>query len=127
MDTIKVLTVDDNDDLRESIITALTHAGFTTLAARDGREGVALALEHHPDVILMDILMPDMNGHEAAEKIRQDKWGRDAKIIFLTSLSDAENVVKAVEKGSEDYLVKAHLSLEELVKKVRLVYHMQNS
>ncbi len=80
-------------------------------------------LREHPDVILMDIMMPKLNGHEAVQKIREDAWGQHAKIIFLTSQSAAENVVHAVESGSEAYIVKPHTSLAEIVVKVREVLY----
>lgn len=121
METATILTVEDDSDLREAIAAALGNAGFTVLSAANGAEGVTLALKHHPDVILMDINMPELNGHEAVEKIREDVWGQHAKVIFLTSLSAAENIVHAVESGSEAYIVKPHTSLSEIVQKVREV------
>lgn len=123
MSSIKVLTVEDDTDLREAITMALENAGFEVFSAKNGAEGVQQALTHHPDVILMDVMMPIMNGHEAVDKIRNDAWGKNAKVIFLTSLSDAENVVHAVSQGSGDYLVKPHTSLEDIVNKVKLVRH----
>lgn len=121
MTKVKILTAEDQTDLREAMCAALTNAGFQALAAKDGDEAVTLALEEHPDVILMDIMMPGQNGHEAVRKIREDRWGKDAKIIYLTSLSDAENVVRAVEGGSDAYIVKPHATLSEIVQKVREV------
>jgi len=118
-----VLICEDDDELREAIATGLSDANFDILTARNGEEGVSLALSHHPDLILMDILMPQVNGHEAVEQIRADEWGRKSKIIFLTALSDAENVVRAVEQGSDSFLVKDHTSLEDLVRKVQMSIH----
>lgn len=123
MKNATILTAEDQSDLREAICDALRNAGFHTLAAKDGNEAVALALKEHPDVILMDIMMPGQNGHEAVRKIRDDVWGKDAKIIYLTSLSDAENVVRAVEGGSDAYIVKPHATLTEIVQKVREVLY----
>lgn len=122
METIKVLTCEDNQDLREALTTALKDAGFEVLSASDGMEAVEMTLKHHPDVILMDILMPKMDGHEAVNKIRQDIWGKNAKIIFLTSLSDPENVVKAVEAKGDEYIIKPHASLQEIISKIRLAH-----
>ena len=118
-----VLICEDDDDLREAVATGLKDAGMEVLTAKNGEEGASLALSHQPSLILMDIQMPVMDGHQAVQKIRADEWGKNAKVIYLTSLSDAENVVYAVEKGSDDYLVKPHVSLKELVNKVRLAIH----
>ena len=118
-----ILIVEDDKDLREAITTGLTAESFTVLQAKDGVEGYELALKEHPDVILLDIMMPNMNGHEALAKIRNDSWGKDAKVIFLTALSDAENVVQAVEKGSEEYIVKSNASLADIVATVKRIIH----
>ncbi len=126
MNSVKILTVEDDNDLREAITTALQGAGFSVLTAADGREGVRLALAEHPDVILMDIMLHELNGHEAVAKIRQDVWGQNAKIIFLTSQTEAENVVYAVQSGSDAYIVKPHATLAEIVQKVREVLHSRD-
>jgi len=123
MSSISVLTCEDNNDLREALATALRAADFTVYEAGDGVAGVEQALTHHPDVILMDILMPGLNGHEAVKKIRLDPWGKTAKIIYLSALSDAENVVHAVKSGSEEYIVKTHTNLADIVEKIRLAKH----
>lgn len=127
MSTPTILTIEDDADLREAITTALSQAGYRALAADNGAAGVTLALAEHPDVILMDIMMPQLNGHQAVEKIRNDPWGKQAKVIFLTSLSGAEDVVAAVKSGSEDYIVKSHTSLAEIVRKVREVLYSSSN
>lgn len=115
-----VLIVEDDENLLELYASAFTHAGITVLKATNGVEAVDLALEHHPDAILMDIMMPVMHGHKAVEKIRLDPWGKSAKIVFLTNMSDAENVYLAVEQGSEEYIIKANTPVKEVVNQVRM-------
>lgn len=115
-----VLIVEDDEDILELYSTAFTQVGITVLKAKNGLEGVKLALEHHPDAILMDIMMPIMNGHDAIEKIRLDTWGRNAKVIYLTNMSDAENVFLAVEQGSEEYIIKANTPVKEVVNQTRM-------
>lgn len=116
-----VLIVEDNADMREPCAEAFKAAGFDVYTADNGEDGLRLALEHHPDVILMDIMMPKMNGHMAVSKLRRDPWGKNAKVIYLTNMTDAENVVHAVEQGSEEYIIKAHTSLKDIVNKTRTV------
>ncbi len=120
MTKAKVLVVEDDESIRQLYFDVFTNAGITALTASNGAEGVELALKHHPDAILMDIMMPIMNGHEAVSKIRRDAWGKHAKVVFLTNMSDAENVVHAVEEGSEEYIIKANTSVKEVLNKVRL-------
>ena len=115
-----VLIVEDDESILELYAAAFTQAGIKVLKAKNGLEGVKMALDNHPDAILMDIMMPILNGHEAVEKIRLDPWGRDAKVIFLTNMSDAENVFLAVEEGSEEYIIKANTPVKEVVNQVRM-------
>lgn len=125
MHTPTVLIVEDDENIRHMYTDAFEMAGMNVLTATNGEEGVTAALAHHPDVILMDIMMPVMNGHDAMEQIRLDSWGKNAKVVYLTNFSDAENVVLAVEHGSEEYIVKSHTEVKEVVNKVRTVMHAQ--
>lgn len=116
-----VLIVEDDNSIRELYADAFSNVKIDVLKASNGEEGVALALEHHPDAILMDIMMPIMGGHAAVHIIRKDSWGKTAKVIYLTNMSDAENVVHAVEQGSDEYIIKANLSPKEVVNHTRMV------
>ncbi len=120
MTNATVLIVEDDKGIREMYSDAFTHAGINVLVAENGSDGVELALKHHPDAILMDIIMPVMGGHEAVNKIRKDTWGKNAKVVYLTNMSDAENVVHAIEQGSEEYIIKANTSVKEVVNQVRM-------
>ncbi|MCA9360590.1 response regulator transcription factor [Candidatus Nomurabacteria bacterium] len=117
----KVLIIEDDEALRNLYSTILENADIKVLSASRGKEGVDMALKHHPDVILMDVMLPDFSGHDAMKKIRLDSWGKKATVIFLTNRSDAESIVNAVEKGSEEYIIKSHVSNKELLNKVRSV------
>jgi len=115
-----VLIVEDDKTLRELYTEALTQAGIDVLSTGVGAEGVRLAREHHPDAIMMDIVLPGMTGHEVVKKIREDDWGKHATIIYLTNLADPANVVHAVEKEASEYIVKANTTPKEVVAKVRM-------
>lgn len=115
-----VLIVEDDANIRELYADAFTHAGLRVLTASNGVEGVEQALAHHPDAILMDIMMPVMGGHAAMNIIRKDAWGKNATVVFLTNMSDAENVVHAVEEGSSEYIIKANMTPKEVVNQVRM-------
>jgi len=120
MSKATVLIVEDDENIRELYSDAFQLAGIAVLKAANGSEGVELALKHHPDAILMDIMMPIMGGHEAVGKIRKDAWGKNAKVVYLTNMTDAENVVHAVERGSEEYIIKANTSVKEVLSLVRM-------
>jgi CheY-like chemotaxis protein len=125
METTKVLIADDDEMIRNLYSTAFTKEGVQVITAENGLECVELALEHHPDAILTDIMMPKLSGHDAIEMIRRDDWGKNAKVVYLTNLSDAENVVYAVEKGTEKYIVKANTDVKEVINIVRAAMHAE--
>lgn len=115
-----VLIVDDDENIRELYSDAFTNAKINVLIASNGAEGVSLALQHHPNAILMDVMMPVMDGHVAVNNIRKDAWGKTATVVYLTNMSDAENVIHAVEQGSSEYIIKANLTPKEVVNHVRM-------
>lgn len=118
-----ILLVEDEPDIREAMAEALQDEGFTVTTAENGAVGLKLALEHQPDLILLDLVMPGMDGHETLHKLRQDPWGKNAKVIVLTSMDDTQNIALAHQGAIEDYLIKAHSSLDDLIKKVRVAVH----
>ena len=114
-----VLIIDDKKDLAEPLSTALEYEGFTVITAKDGEEGLKMALEQKPDLILLDLLMPEVGGQEVLKKLRADSWGKDARVIVMTVLNDMENIAGAVEGGSLDYIIKTDISLSGIVEKVK--------
>ncbi len=123
MDQATVLIVEDDASIQTLYKDALEFSGLNVLLAKNGAEGATLALEHHPDLILADLMMPEMNGHEMMEKIRVDNWGRNAKVIFLTNFSDPETVFHSIKLKPEEFIVKAHTEVKEVVNKVRTAIH----
>ncbi len=115
-----VLIVEDEQDIRDAMAEGVTQAGFKVSIAENGMVGLEKALSEHPDLILLDIVMPLMNGHQMLEKLRQDVWGKNASVIMLTSMDDVKNIATAHTGAIEDYIIKAHASLDEIVQKVRL-------
>src|SRR6266568_7326284 len=109
-----ILIVEDEDVLRYLLVEMLGSEGYSTYQAGNGKVGLELALKHHPSLILLDIIMPIMNGVEMLKLLRQDAWGKTAHIILLTNLSDAEGIESAKAYGVTDYLVKSDWSLENL-------------
>jgi CheY-like chemotaxis protein len=114
----KILVVDDDDNLRLVLVDKLNISGFEAVGAANGQEGLEKALELHPDIILLDILMPVMNGQEMLRKLREDEWGKKVKVIMLSLVEDAEVIAQAVVDGSLAYLIKTDQSMDEIVEKV---------
>ena len=114
-----ILIIDDEDDIREALRDALAAEGFNILEAKDGVEGLTTALEQKPDLILLDVVMPEMNGIDTLKELRKSDWGKDAKVILLTVLDDADSVFHGVKAGSTDYLIKTNWELKDIVKKIK--------
>ena len=113
-----ILIVDDDENLRMVLTDKFSIAGFEVVGAVDGEEGLAKVLSLHPDMILLDVMIPKMGGLEMLGKLRKDVWGGDAKVIMLTSLEDVGHVAEAMEKKSFLYFVKSQLNLDNVVKQV---------
>jgi DNA-binding response OmpR family regulator len=116
--TIKVLAVDDEDDVRRLIQIKLKKAGFEVVTAADGEEGVAVAAAEHPDVVLMDVMMPKMDGYTAAAKIKEQIKPAPI-VIMLTAKGQEDDVVQGLTSGADDYIVKP-FAPRELIARVNV-------
>lgn len=114
-----VLVVEDEPFYQHTLAEKLGIERFTILTAKNGEEGLAEALKSHPSLILLDVRMPKMGGIEMAQKLREDEWGKGAKVIILTALNDMTKVEQALESDVFQYFVKADTKLESLVEKVK--------
>jgi DNA-binding response OmpR family regulator len=114
-----VLVIDDDENLLTVLLDKLIVSGFEATGASDGEGGLKKALDLHPDIILLDVMMPKMNGWDVLENIRKDDWGKNAKVIMLTVLDDLKSVSRGVEKEMSGYLVKTQWSLDDVVKQVK--------
>lgn len=113
-----ILVVEDEVPLITSLKIKLERAGYKVLEAMDGEQGLKLALSKHPDLILLDIIMPVMDGITMMNKLREDEWGKTAQLIFLTNLSSEEKELQAKQQGVHDYIIKADWKLEDIIKKI---------
>ena len=117
----KVLIVDDNHNLVTVLVDKFNKSGFETLGAVNGEDGLKKALEFHPDVILLDLVMPVMDGLGMLKQLRTDVWGKTAKVMILTLLDDAGYVANAMDSNVLGYIVKTDLSLDGIVKQIKTV------
>lgn len=112
----KILIVEDSKSYLWVLSQALMAAGFALATAADGEQGVEAAQKEKPDLILMDITMPKMDGIETAKKLKE--LGITSPIIFLTNMSDTKHISEASETAA-DYIVKADISVEDIVGRVK--------
>jgi len=110
-----VLVLDDNPDVR-TYITLMLRDTYDFMTARNGLEGLERMREHRPDVILCDIMMPAMDGHEFLRQVRQNPDWQDISFIFITARADTEMKVEGLEMGADDYVVKPFSSIELLAR-----------
>ena len=115
-----ILVVDDETDLLDLIEYNLHKEGFKVLKAENGEEGIKVAKEHRPDLILLDIMMTKMDGLEAVEIMRKDEGLQKTPIIFLTARSDEKTEIDGLNKGGDDYITKP-ISTTKLVSRIKAV------
>lgn len=115
----KILIVEDEPFLRKIMVETFQQAGFEVLEAADGEAGLNLALAQQPDVTLLDILMPKMDGITVLRRMRQNPWGKNTLIIMLTNLTADNQVLEGMSDNPPSYyFVKSDMELDELVAKV---------
>ncbi len=100
-----VLVVDDNPDMR-MLIEKLLGREYTLLTAENGREGLGLARSARPDLILMDVLMPEMNGYEATRELKKDPYLQAIPVVMLTARTETESKLEGLQHGADDYIAK---------------------
>ncbi|MBN1779145.1 MAG: response regulator [Candidatus Buchananbacteria bacterium] len=114
----KILIVEDELPLRRALVDKLTREGFLILEAENGKVGLNLALTKKPDLILLDIIMPVMDGMTMLKKLRKDARGKNARVMILSNLSDVKKIHESIIQGSYDYLIKTDWKIEDVVTKI---------
>src|SRR5580693_6502953 len=110
----KVLIIEDNNDIRENIVEILELAGYKVHAANNGKTGVDLALKHTPDIILCDIMMPELDGYGVLYMLNKNPDTAATPFIFLTAKAERVDLRKGMEMGADDYLTKSFDDMELL-------------
>jgi len=124
----KILMVDDDKMLIDLYKERLELAGYTVEVSRDGEEGLAKIHSVKPDLVLLDIMMPKVNGYEALASIKSDPTTKDTPVIILSALMRDVNKSKAVESGADDYIIKSEAMPADVIKKIEAVlkkYHKE--
>jgi DNA-binding response OmpR family regulator len=123
----KILVVEDEEILLTALTEELKQEGFQVLGAKDGVEGVSMATSEKPNLILLDFVMPKLDGIGALKQIKESAETKDIPVVILTNLSDYDKISDALSLGAMDYLVKANYRLEELVNKIKTVLERKES
>ena len=114
-----ILLVEDDTMISSMYGTKFEQSNFEVLMANNGADGLELALANKPDLILLDIIMPQLDGFTVLEKLKADPKTKNIPVILLTNLGTEEDIKKGQELGAKDYLVKANLTPAEVLDKVK--------
>lgn len=116
----KILVIEDMAQIRQAITAALAKSGFNVLQASDGKEGLETALAEKPDLLLVDIIIPEIDGIELVRRVREDEvWGKKVPIMMLTNVEDSDKIVTVQKYQVYDYLVKSNWELDDVVEHIK--------
>ena len=115
----KILIVEDEIPILNGISDKFTYEGFSVIKAIDGNDALDKALKNHPDIILLDNLMPNTDGFYFLEHIRKNKWGKNAKVIMWSNSHNSSTIDRAKKLGISDFIIKSEWEYRDVVKKVR--------
>lgn len=115
----KIAIIEDDPVISQMYRMKFEADGFSVQLANDGKKGVALVEHFSPDIILLDVQMPEMNGDEALAAIRKEAWGKDIPVIILTNLGEEEAPKSIRSLGIHSYIVKAELTPRQVVQRVK--------
>jgi twitching motility two-component system response regulator PilH len=121
----KIAVIEDDLSIRDMYSAKLELSGFTVCGASNGVEGLAVAERARPDVILLDLMMPEMNGDEMLQRLRSEEWGADMHVIILTNLSKDEAPHALRLLSVDRYIVKAYYTPAQIVEVVKEVLHIK--
>jgi DNA-binding response OmpR family regulator len=115
----KLLIVDDNQMLSNALADELREAGYDIEQAFDGEEGLEKAKNDKPDIILLDLMMPKLNGHEVLDELKKHHDTKNISVLILTASENEEELEKTLRKGAVDALIKSKYTLKSIVEKVK--------
>lgn len=117
----KILIADDEVSLLKGLADKFSISGFSVITARDGGEALQKAVAEHPDLIILDILMPHMDGFEMIALLRQDEWGKTARIVVWSNSKNNEKMTRATDLGITEFWTKSDYTFTQIVEKTRVL------
>jgi len=121
----KILIIEDEESLAELYRIKFEQEGFAVLSCETGPEGLAIAEKEAPDLILLDIMLPKMDGYQVLRGLKSSERTREIKVFFLSNLVQSDEIKKGIAAGADDYLVKSSLTPSQLAEKVRNFFELQ--
>ena len=115
----KILLVEDDESLSNVYVTRFEAEGFDIRRVGNGEDALAACINYQPDIVLLDIMMPKVDGFDVLDILRNTNQTKDLKIIILSALSQEMDMDKAMKLGADDYLVKSEVTIADVVQKVR--------
>lgn len=117
----KILIIEDDKFLRELMVRKLSSLQFDVVSAVDGEDGLEKIKSEMPNVVLLDLILPGINGFEVLERAKKDPATTKIPIIILSNLGQSEDIEKGLKLGAQDFLVKAHFTPQEIVNKLKSI------
>ncbi len=117
----KILIIEDDAFIMDMYCTKFEMTGYKVLKADDGIKGIKIINESKPDIVVLDIIMPRMDGFEVLKMVKKDPKLQDIPVILLTNLGQKENIEEGIELKADDYIIKAHFTPDEVVNRVEKV------
>ena len=114
----KVLIVEDDPKMRKLLVDGFEEKGFKVSEAPNGQEGLKVAEEFKPDSIVLDLMMPIMDGLTMLTRLREKEWGHDVPVTILTNSDTSSRIAEALEKVVCKYMIKSDVSIEDIVKRI---------
>lgn len=118
-----ILLIEDDPFIADIYLTKLKESGFKVRIAKDGKTALQKIGEEKPDLLLLDIVLPNINGWEILKTIKGDKNLKDIKVIILSNLEQKPEVEKGMKLGADKYLIKAHYTPSEVVSKIKEIFN----
>lgn len=117
----KILIIEDDKFLRELISQKLLKEGYDIAEAIDGEKGITAVKTEKPDLVLLDLILPEVDGFGVLEKVKEDAATSQIPIIILSNLGQKDDIEKGLKLGAIDYLIKAHFTPNEIVEKIKTI------
>jgi CheY-like chemotaxis protein len=121
--TTKIVLAEDEEIISMAYQHGLTYLGYEVVVAQDGLEAIDALNKQLPDILLLDIIMPNMNGFEVLQAVRNNPAYKKLPIIMLTNLSQPSDEEQARELGANDYMIKSNITLTQLVERIESILH----
>ncbi len=123
----KILLIDDDSAISTVFTTALNKEGFETITAEDGKTGIEKAIAEKPNLILLDQVLPDLNGNDVLKQLKENQETKSIPVVLLSNFGQQEFIEQALKTGALDYLLKYQIDTKDLVEKVKQILNEQTT